>query len=30
MGYTIHIPGAMARLTMGEERHEPAFLVVEV
>lgn len=30
MGYTIHVPGAMARLTMGEERHEPGYLVVEL
>jgi hypothetical protein len=28
-GYAIHIPGAMARLTMGEERHEPSYLVVD-
>jgi DNA repair exonuclease SbcCD nuclease subunit len=29
-GYTIHIPGAPCRLTMGEDRHEPAFILVEV
>jgi DNA repair exonuclease SbcCD nuclease subunit len=29
-GYAIHIPGATARLTAGEERHEPGFLVVDL
>jgi DNA repair exonuclease SbcCD nuclease subunit len=29
-GYAIHIPGSTARLTMGEERHEPSYLVIEV
>ncbi len=26
----IHIPGSLARLTAGEEKHRPSFLVLEV
>lgn len=29
-GVTVHIPGSMARLTHGEEQHQPSFMVVEV
>jgi Calcineurin-like phosphoesterase superfamily domain len=29
-GYDIHIPGSLARLTLGEERHDPGFLVIEI
>lgn len=29
-GATVHIPGAIQRLTFGEEANEPAYLVVEV
>jgi DNA repair exonuclease SbcCD nuclease subunit len=29
-GFDIHIPGSLARLTLGEERHDPGFLVLEV
>jgi DNA repair exonuclease SbcCD nuclease subunit len=29
-GLEIHIPGSLARLTMGEERNEPGYLLVEI
>lgn len=29
-GLQVHIPGSLARLTMGEERHQPGYLIAEV